>query len=141
MIACALAATVACVAACDKKEEPPPGRPPAATAKDEFKIEDLKVGTGPEAKKGSKVKVHYRGTLKSGKQFDASYDRGEPFEVTIGAGGVIQGWDQGLPGMKVGGKRRLTIPSELGYGDKGQGEIPPYATLIFEIELVQIVQP
>ncbi|HQP35705.1 MAG TPA: FKBP-type peptidyl-prolyl cis-trans isomerase [Polyangiaceae bacterium] len=127
------------LAGCDKKDEPPPGPPRAAEVKDEFKIEDLKVGTGAEAKTGSTVKVNYRGMLKNGTEFDSSYDRNEPFEIKIGAGSVIMGWEKGLPGMKVGGKRKLTIPSDLGYGDKGQPpKIPPYATLVFEIELVEV---
>jgi FKBP-type peptidyl-prolyl cis-trans isomerase FkpA len=125
--------------ACDKKEEPPPGAPRETPKKDEFKTEDLKVGTGAEAKEGSTVKVHYVGTLKSGERFDSSRDRAEPFEFTIGKGGVILGWDKGVPGMKVGGKRKLTIPSELGYGSTGQPpKIPAHATLLFEIELLEV---
>ena len=125
--------------ACDRKDEPPPGPAREAPKKDEFKIEDLKVGTGAEAKEGSTVKVHYVGTLKNGERFDSSRDRGEPFEFTIGKGGVILGWDKGVPGMKVGGKRKLTIPSELGYGSTGQPpKIPAYATLLFEIELMEV---
>ncbi len=127
------------LAGCEKIDEPPPGPPRAAEVKDEFKIEDLKVGAGAEAKTGSTVKVNYRGMLKNGTEFDSSYDRNEPLELKIGAGSVIMGWEKGLPGMKVGGKRKLTIPSDLGYGDKGQPpKIPPYATLVFEIELVEV---
>ncbi len=84
-------------------------------------IEDLQVGAGAEAKSGDSVTVHYRGTLTNGKQFDASYDRGQPFEFQLGAGQVIKGWDQGVAGMKVGGKRKLTIPPHLGYGERGAG--------------------
>jgi FKBP-type peptidyl-prolyl cis-trans isomerase len=105
----------------------------------ELKIEDLQVGTGAEAKTGDNVSVHYRGTLTNGKQFDASYDRNEPFQFRLGAGNVIKGWDQGVAGMKVGGKRRLTIPPALGYGATGAGGvIPPNATLMFDVELLKV---
>ena len=102
--------------------------------------EDLKVGTGREAKDGDTVHVQYTGTLTSGKKFDSSYDHGgDPFKVTLGKGEVIKGWDEGLGGMRVGGKRRLRIPSELGYGAAGSPpDIPPNAALVFEIELVSI---
>jgi FKBP-type peptidyl-prolyl cis-trans isomerase len=105
---------------------------------EKLKIEDVTVGTGQEAKTGDTVVVHYTGTLADGTKFDSSYDRDEPFTTPIGQGRVIQGWDEGIPGMKVGGKRRLTIPPSLGYGEYGQGQIPPNATLIFDIELVSI---
>ena len=104
----------------------------------ELGIEDLTVGTGEEAKEGDTVEVHYVGTLEDGTQFDSSRDRGDTFSFTIGEGYVIQGWEQGIPGMKVGGLRKLTIPSDLGYGDYGTGPIPGGATLIFEVELVSI---
>jgi FKBP-type peptidyl-prolyl cis-trans isomerase FkpA len=105
----------------------------------ELKIEELTVGTGTEATKGRSVSVHYVGTLESGKKFDSSRDRDEAFDFKLGAGMVIKGWDQGVAGMKVGGKRRLTIPSDLGYGDRGYpGVIPPRATLIFEVELLAV---
>ncbi len=105
----------------------------------ELKIEDLKIGEGREVKSGDIVVMHYLGTLQDGTKFDSSYDRKEPFTTQIGVGQVIQGWDQGVPGMKIGGKRKLTIPSELGYGSRGAGGvIPPDATLIFEVELVDI---
>ena len=105
----------------------------------ELKIEELTVGTGTEATKGRWVSVHYVGTLESGKKFDSSRDRDEAFDFKLGAGMVIKGWDQGVAGMKVGGKRRLTIPSDLGYGDRGYpGVIPPRATLIFEVELLAV---
>jgi FKBP-type peptidyl-prolyl cis-trans isomerase len=100
---------------------------------------DLVVGTGAEAKKGQVVSVHYVGTLENGSKFDSSRDRDEAFEFKLGAGMVIQGWDLGVAGMKVGGKRTLTIPSNLGYGDRGYpGVIPPKATLIFEVELLGV---
>lgn len=105
----------------------------------ELKIEDLKVGGGPEAKDGDTVSIHYRGFLENGTQFDSSYDRKEPFETKIGVGYVIKGWDMGVPGMRVGGKRRLTIPYQLGYGKNGVDRIiPGFATLIFEVELIKI---
>lgn len=106
----------------------------------ELTIEDTLEGTGEEAKTGDTVKVNYKGTLEDGTQFDSSYDRGEPFEFTIGEGNVIQGWEQGIPGMKVGGKRKLIIPPHLAYGAGGRGSIPPNATLIFDVELVEIVK-
>ena len=104
-----------------------------------LQIEDLVVGTGEEAKAGQKVTVHYRGTLTDGRQFDASYDRGQPFTFDLGGGQVIKGWDQGVAGMKIGGKRKLTIPPDLGYGARGAGGvIPPNATLVFEVELLKV---
>lgn len=125
-------------------------KPPGATAANttaqpkETKLDngliivDTQVGTGAEAKAGQRVTVHYRGTLTDGTKFDASYDRGEPFTFNLGAGQVIKGWDQGVAGMKEGGKRKLTIPSELGYGARGAGGvIPPDATLVFEVELLK----
>jgi len=106
----------------------------------DLKIEDLVVGTGAEAKAGDTVTVHYTGTLDDGTKFDSSYDHGKPFTFTIG-GRVIDGWNQGIPGMKVGGKRRLIIPSGLGYGPAGSPPvIPPNATLHFDVELLD-VQP
>jgi len=101
-------------------------------------IEDLVVGTGATAAVGDTVTVHYVGTFTNGMKFDSSYDRGQPYPFQIGAGRVIAGWDQGVPGMKVGGKRRLTIPPDLAYGSRGQGSIPPNTTLVFEIDLLSI---
>ena len=100
-------------------------------------IEELKVGTGAEATAGQYVSVHYTGWLTDGTKFDSSKDRGDPFEFPLGAGHVIRGWDEGVQGMKVGGSRKLTIPSDLGYGARGAGGvIPPNATLVFEVELL-----
>lgn len=104
-----------------------------------LKYEDLLVGSGPAVKVGDTVSVHYTGTLEDGTKFDSSLDRGTPFEFTVGQGRVIAGWDEGLQGMQVGGKRKLTIPPDLGYGASGAGAvIPPGATLIFEVELLSI---
>jgi peptidylprolyl isomerase len=104
-----------------------------------LEITDREVGTGKEAKNGSAVKVHYTGTLTNGSKFDSSLDRGTPFQFTLGKGQVIQGWDQGIVGMKVGGKRRLEIPPQLAYGERGfPPVIPPNSTLIFEVELVDV---
>ncbi|MCK9578686.1 FKBP-type peptidyl-prolyl cis-trans isomerase [bacterium] len=107
---------------------------------DELKIETLKEGTGTvTTKAGDTISVHYVGTLTDGKKFDSSVDRKTPFEFTVGAGQVIKGWDQGLLGMKVGEKRKLTIPSSLAYGDREiSGLIPANSTLIFEVELLEI---
>ncbi|MEI8067656.1 MAG: FKBP-type peptidyl-prolyl cis-trans isomerase [Candidatus Shapirobacteria bacterium] len=105
----------------------------------ELKIEDIKIGTGQEVKAGDTVIMDYLGTLEDGSKFDSSYDRGVPFDTKIGVGRVIQGWDKGVPGMKVGGKRKLTIPYQMAYGENGiPGVIPPKATLIFEVELIDI---
>lgn len=104
----------------------------------DLQTEDLVVGTGDEAAPGKTVTVNYKGTLTDGTQFDSSYDRGEPFSFNLGSGSVIQGWDIGVAGMKVGGKRKLTIPPRLGYGERGTGGIPPNSTLVFEVELLKV---
>jgi FKBP-type peptidyl-prolyl cis-trans isomerase len=102
-------------------------------------MEDKLVGTGTEAVAGKKVTVHYSGFLTNGTMFDSSIPRKTPFSFILGAGEVIQGWDRGVVGMKVGGKRKLTIPSKLGYGARGAGNaIPPNATLIFDVELLKV---
>lgn len=103
-----------------------------------LKIEDETVGTGVEAVAGKSVTVNYLGTLTDGTKFDSSYDRNQPFTFNLGAGQVIAGWDQGVVGMKVGGKRKLTIPPELGYGSQLSGPIPANSTLVFEIELLGV---
>jgi len=104
-----------------------------------LQYQDLEVGAGEEAKPGDQVSVHYTGWLEDGTKFDSSLDRNEPFQFQLGAGMVIKGWDEGVSDMKVGGKRKLVIPSNLGYGAAGAGGvIPPNATLIFEVELLAI---
>jgi FKBP-type peptidyl-prolyl cis-trans isomerase len=109
----------------------------AVVTKSGLKYWDLKKGSGVAAKAGDQVKVHYTGWLTDGKKFDSSVDRGQPFEFKLGAGMVIKGWDEGVAGMKVGGKRQLRIPPALGYGAEGAGGvIPPNAELIFDVELL-----
>jgi FKBP-type peptidyl-prolyl cis-trans isomerase FkpA len=103
-----------------------------------LQIEDLQVGTGAEATPGHQVTVHYTGTLTDGQKFDSSVDRGQPFKFMLGGGQVIRGWDEGVAGMRVGGKRRLVIPPQLGYGSRGIGPIPPNSTLVFEVELLKV---
>jgi len=111
---------------------------PSAMQSDKLLIVDLKVGTGAEAVAGKTVTVNYKGTLTNGTEFDSSYKRNQPFVFDLGAGSVIKGWDQGVVGMKVGGKRKLTIPASLGYGAIANGPIPANSTLIFEIELLKV---
>lgn len=140
-----LLSSIALVTACSKKTEEPTGEnwtaasaAPLPPGPETLEKVDVVVGTGPEAKTGDKVKVHYTGTLMNGKQFDSSVGK-SPFEFTIGQGQVIKGWDEGVPGMKVGGKRKLTIPWKLAYGETGHGDtIPAKAALKFDIELISI---
>jgi FKBP-type peptidyl-prolyl cis-trans isomerase FkpA len=102
-------------------------------------IEDLVVGSGDAAKSGQRVSVHYTGWTTDGKKFDSSKDRSQAFSFSLGRGEVIRGWDEGVAGMQVGGKRKLTIPPDLGYGSRGAGGvIPPNATLLFEVELLAV---
>lgn len=118
-----------------------PSNSPAASASPAGKLEvtDEVVGTGDEAVAGKTVTVNYVGTLTDGKKFDSSYDRNQPFDFKLGAGQVIKGWDEGVAGMKVGGKRKLVIPPDMGYGAQGAGsDIPPNATLVFEVELLGV---
>jgi FKBP-type peptidyl-prolyl cis-trans isomerase FkpA len=138
-------ALIPSLAACSKKDpEPsssfkPAEAPPEQPGPEKLESIDDKVGTGREAKTGDTVNVHYTGTLMSGKKFDSSRDRGEPFEFTLGNGSVIKGWDEGVVGMRVGGKRRLTIPWQKAYGEAGHPpDIPPKAALKFDIELIGI---
>ena len=107
---------------------------------DQLKIETLTEGNGSAAEKGQTVNVHYTGWLEDGTKFDSSVDRNQPFSFVLGAGQVIRGWDEGVNGMLIGEKRKLTIPSDMGYGSQGAGGvIPPDATLIFDVELLEIL--
>ena len=126
------------------KAEAAPSAPPTAKGETKstasgVKYETLKEGTGPVAKSGQNIKIHYIGTLQNGTKFDSSRDRGQPLPVTIGIGQVIKGWDEAVPGMKVGESRRLTIPAQAAYGAQGQPPtIPPDSTLIFDVELMGV---
>lgn len=114
-----------------------PGRQSQVTMPSGLTYVDLVVGTGREAAIGDEASVHYTGWLENGKKFDSSVDRGRPFSFRVGAGRVIKGWDEGVQGMKIGGKRKLIIPPDLAYGSRGAGGvIPPNATLTFEVELL-----
>ncbi|MBU3054647.1 FKBP-type peptidyl-prolyl cis-trans isomerase [Pseudomonas indica] len=107
---------------------------------DELQIEDIRVGDGKAVVKGALITTQYRGTLEDGTVFDSSYDRGKPFQCVIGTGRVIKGWDQGLMGMKVGGKRKLFVPAHLAYGERQIGaHIKPHSNLVFEIELLEVL--
>jgi peptidylprolyl isomerase len=108
------------------------------TMSDGLQTQDLTVGNGKEAKAGDTVTVNYLGTLENGTKFDSSYDRNQPFTTQIGVGAVIKGWDEGIPGMKIGGKRKLIVPAQLGYGAQSAGTIPPNSVLVFEVELLGI---
>jgi FKBP-type peptidyl-prolyl cis-trans isomerase len=128
---------------CTKKTDDAAGsaaKGAAAPQEGGLMIEEVKAGDGALATKGKTVSVHYTGKLTNGTKFDSSLDRGQPIEFVLGAGMVIKGWDQGIEGMKVGGKRKLTIPPELAYGARGTpgGPIPPNATLVFDVELVGV---
>ncbi|MBC1213604.1 FKBP-type peptidyl-prolyl cis-trans isomerase [Trichormus variabilis ARAD] len=112
---------------------------PTVTTDSGLKYVEIEEGTGATPKSGQTVVVHYTGTLEDGTKFDSSRDRNRPFSFTIGVGQVIKGWDEGLSTMKVGGRRQLIIPSELGYGARGAGGvIPPYSTLLFDVELLEV---
>jgi FKBP-type peptidyl-prolyl cis-trans isomerase len=124
-----------------KCDRPTENQPQATQSSEitELEIEDTKIGEGKEAASGKTIAVHYRGTFVDGKEFDSSYNREEPFVFQLGAGQVIKGWDQGIDGMKVGGVRKLKIPAELAYGDRGAGQvIPPNTPLLFEVELLEV---
>jgi peptidylprolyl isomerase len=108
------------------------------TTADGLKYMEIVEGSGQEVKTGDTVTVHYLGTLQNGTKFDSSYDRNVPFTTQIGVGQVIKGWDEGIVGMKVGGKRKLIIPADLGYGQQGAGSIPPNSVLIFEVQLLSV---
>lgn len=105
----------------------------------ELQIEDIQLGEGKAVVKGALITTQYRGWLEDGSSFDSSYERGKPFQCVIGTRRVIQGWDQGLMGMRVGGKRKLWVPAHLGYGERQVGSIPPNSNLIFEIELLEVL--
>jgi FKBP-type peptidyl-prolyl cis-trans isomerase len=141
-VAVALAITAGCSkgaaepGASDFKPAPPAPVDPGPA---KLQVIDDVVGQGPEVKAGNKVRVHYTGTLMNGQKFDSSRDRGAPFDFTVGDGSVIKGWDEGVVGMKAGGKRRLVIPRDIAYGEAGRPpEIPPKAGLKFDIELLEI---
>lgn len=110
------------------------------TAEEKLVIEDIEEGTGEAVEAGDEVVIHYSGTLTDGTKFDSSYDRGEPFQTQIGTGQVIEGWDKGVVGMKAGGKRKLIIPPSMAYGDSDIPGIPPGSTLVFEVELLEVLK-
>jgi peptidylprolyl isomerase/FKBP-type peptidyl-prolyl cis-trans isomerase FkpA len=107
----------------------------------ELVVEDIALGEGRAVQAGDTISIHYHGTLTDGTVFDSSLERGTPFETQIGVGQVIEGWDKGVVGMKIGGKRRLTIPPDMAYGSRSVGSIPANSTLIFEVELIDILTP
>lgn len=133
---CGLALAAGCTKKSSTESTTSMGTPAASG---DLKIEDMKVGNGTEAATGKMVTVHYTGWLTDGKKFDSSLDRNSPFKFKLGAHQVIVGWDKGVAGMKVGGKRKLTIPPDMAYGDRGAGNvIPPKSTLVFEVELLDV---
>ena len=153
----AAAAMVLVASACTKKEEPKtetapaqqtaantadksaqPGQPAAGAPASKVETTDTVVGKGAEAVAGKTITVHYTGTLKDGTKFDSSVDRKEPFTFNLGSGQVIKGWEQGIVGMKVGGKRKLVIPPELAYGPNAVGAIPANSVLLFDVELLEV---
>ena len=121
----------------DFNKNQPTASPTAPVVKD-LQGQDLKIGTGSAVMSGDTIMVHYIGAFLDGKKFDSSYDRNQPFEITVGARQVIAGFDAGVVGMKIGGKRRIIIPSDLAYGEKGAGPIPPNTPIVFEVELLDI---
>jgi FKBP-type peptidyl-prolyl cis-trans isomerase len=141
VMAGALLFAAAGLTSCNKKSDAGAAAPGAAAPQaGSLLVEDVKIGEGTVATKGKTVSVHYTGVLTNGTKFDSSLDRGQPIVFPLGTGMVIKGWDQGVEGMKVGGKRKLTIPPDLAYGAKGTpgGPIPPNATLVFDVELVDV---
>lgn len=124
--------------ASDKKDGPPKIEGKPTVTPSGLKIWDIKLGTGEKAIGGMDVTVHYTGWFTDGKKFDSSVDRDEPFTFHLGSRQVIKGWDEGVAGMEVGGKRRLEIPGDLAYGPSGRASIPPNATLIFDVELLRV---
>jgi FKBP-type peptidyl-prolyl cis-trans isomerase FkpA len=126
--------------ACKKNASPTGSTGPGNTLAGGLVVQEVQAGSGAEAVAGKNVSVHYTGRLTDGTKFDSSYDRGQPIDFRLGSGMVIKGWDMGIQGMKVGGKRKLTIPPELAYGARGTpgGPIPPNATLVFDVELTGV---
>jgi FKBP-type peptidyl-prolyl cis-trans isomerase len=119
-------------------ERPTESSNPTTTTDTGLQIQDITEGTGATAETGKVVAMHYTGWLMDGKKFQSSLDRGKPYTIKLGAGEVIKGWDEGIVGMKVGGKRKLTIPPNLAYGEAGRGPIPPNSTLVFEVDLMSV---